>query len=181
MQIALTLVPAAAPATGIDVAVDAAAGTPLGAVAAELRQAAGDCAGADLYAGPMRLAESTPLGSPGLRSGCRVGVGAPVDRGPSSPALVELSVVGGPDAGATHPLRRGRVIVGRDDTADVVVADPDLSRRHLALEIGSDAVRVADLGSTNCTRLDGCPLGAGLTDLPAGASLRAGESTLRIG
>ncbi|MGI8697528.1 MAG: FHA domain-containing protein, partial [Mycobacteriales bacterium] len=102
-------------------------------------------------------------------------------RGPSSPALVALSVVGGPDAGTTHPLRRGRVVVGRDDTADVVVADPDLSRRHLALEIGSDAVRVADLGSTNGTRLDGCPLGAGLTDLPAGASLRAGESTLRIG
>lgn len=49
----------------------------------------------------------------------------------------------------------GRLIVGRDALADVVVGDDTVSRSHAQLEECDDGVLVQDLGSSNGTRVNG--------------------------
>jgi ABC transport system ATP-binding/permease protein len=51
-------------------------------------------------------------------------------------------------------------IIGRDETADIRLDHPTVSRRHAALVIDGDTIRLKDLGSTNGTFLEGEPVGA---------------------
>jgi len=81
----------------------------------------------------------------------------------------ELLVVGGPLAGARHPLPPGRVIVGRDPSCTLVLAEDQASRQHLELDVALDAVTLRDLGSTNGTVVDGRRRGGG--DAPADTAL----------
>jgi two-component system, NtrC family, response regulator AtoC len=54
------------------------------------------------------------------------------------------------------PLRPGQsIVVGRSAPADVVIADPSLSRRHVRFRRDEDRVHVTDLGSTNGTWVGG--------------------------
>ncbi|MCV2488630.1 FtsK/SpoIIIE domain-containing protein [Geodermatophilus sp. YIM 151500] len=147
-----------------------------------------------LWAGSSRLADDVPLTHEALRHGAVLGVDRPGPRrpggdrigpdvpiGPSrgSGSALELRVVGGPDAGIAVPLPRGRHVVGRGAGAAVQLADPDVSRRHAEVRVGGGSITVADLGSTNGSRLDGRVL-AGGTAWPAGAVLRLGRSALTV-
>ncbi|WP_047866080.1 FhaA domain-containing protein [Rubrobacter aplysinae] len=49
--------------------------------------------------------------------------------------------------------------VGRAEDNDIVVRDPNVSRRHARLERQENGFAVEDLGSTNGTLLDGAPIG----------------------
>jgi hypothetical protein len=49
--------------------------------------------------------------------------------------------------------------VGRAEDNDVVIPDPNISRRHARLERHDNGFAVEDLGSTNGTLLDGAPIG----------------------
>ena len=60
-----------------------------------------------------------------------------------------LSRVAIPREGAT---------IGRTAPAEVVIASPEVSRRHCRIEIQGDYAVLTDLGSTNGTRLDGVRL-----------------------
>ena len=61
--------------------------------------------------------------------------------------------------GKTHPLEgRGPWSVGRSEENDVVVPDPNVSRRHARLTRSENGFVVEDLGSTNGTLLDGGPI-----------------------
>jgi S-DNA-T family DNA segregation ATPase FtsK/SpoIIIE len=135
-----------------------------------------------LWSGSTRLAENTELAAAELVHGAVLGLEGPVPR--SSPAdrssAVELHVVGGPDAGRTAPLDQGRHVVGRGTDATLRIDDPDVSRRHVAVRVGGGAIGVADLGSTNGSRLDGEELGAEFRTWPAGAVLRIGASALAV-
>jgi pSer/pThr/pTyr-binding forkhead associated (FHA) protein len=53
------------------------------------------------------------------------------------------------------PLSGAVLVVGRDETADVRVDEPLVSRNHARLEYRGDAWFVLDLGSTNLTRVNG--------------------------
>jgi pSer/pThr/pTyr-binding forkhead associated (FHA) protein len=53
------------------------------------------------------------------------------------------------------PLSGSVLVVGRDETADVRVDEPLVSRNHARLERRGDAWFVLDLGSTNLTRVNG--------------------------
>jgi S-DNA-T family DNA segregation ATPase FtsK/SpoIIIE len=143
---------------------------------------------------PLLLARVLPAGATGVLSCGGVAVdpaallGAPplvqgallqVDAAPAAPAaagLPELRVVGGPDAGAVHRLSPGEVVVGR--AAAVRLDDDDVSREHCRLRVTHEGAGVVDLGSTNGTTLDGEPVGADGADLPLGAVLRVGRSSL---
>jgi S-DNA-T family DNA segregation ATPase FtsK/SpoIIIE len=176
VEIVLTLLPArAAP---LDVSVRAEPGTPLRAVADDLRALAGR-PGAEIYAGSTLLAGSALLGGPGLRDGDVLGIGRPDRRDVlDADGVLELRVTGGPDAGGVYGLPRGELIVGRSPEADVSVADPDVSRRHLAVTVSAAGVRVRDLGSTNGTFLDGVRVGPEPVPLPPDRPVRLGETTL---
>jgi murein DD-endopeptidase MepM/ murein hydrolase activator NlpD len=52
-------------------------------------------------------------------------------------------------------LADGQYVLGRDRDNEITVKNPNISRRHLGLDITGDKVTVRDLGSTNGTRLDG--------------------------
>ena len=61
--------------------------------------------------------------------------------------------------GKTHPLEgRGPWSVGRSEENDIVVPDPNVSRRHARLLRSENGYVVEDLGSTNGTLLDGAPI-----------------------
>jgi hypothetical protein len=53
------------------------------------------------------------------------------------------------------PHARSAVTIGRADECDCVLADPTVSRRHARLRRGGGGWLLADLGSTNGTRLNG--------------------------
>lgn len=77
-------------------------------------------------------------------------------------------------------LLEDRVEVGRDCDG-LIVADPRMSRRHLALEPGPDgSVRVTDLGSSNGTLVDGTAISGSLAVAPGGL-IHAGDTDIEVG
>jgi two-component system, NtrC family, response regulator HydG len=86
-----------------------------------------------------------------------------------------LVVIDGPDRGrkfildGMEPLR---VLVGKGPVCDFRVVDPEVSRRHFALQIVDRKLRITDVGSTNGTFVEGVSI--------ADAYLRGGE-TIRFG
>ncbi|MFE9253059.1 FHA domain-containing protein [Streptomyces sp. NPDC007088] len=186
MQIRLTLLGPRGghPARTCDVLVTAPAGTTLSAVAAGLASAAQAGEGpAVLYAGGQRLdAQRAVLGEPPLVDGAVLSLGAPVPPGPAPDGSTpQLHVLSGPDAGGVHLLHGGEISLGRSAGADITLDDPDVSRTHCAVTVdGTGRVRVADLGSTNGTTLDGRRVGPEPVPLSWGSLLRVGESVLRV-
>lgn len=67
----------------------------------------------------------------------------------SGPVFVEQE----PNQGAEHPVEPGATI-GREG-CDITLSDPDVSRRHAAIQIVRDEVSIEDLGSTNGTFVNG--------------------------
>jgi len=61
--------------------------------------------------------------------------------------------------GRRSVLSGSRVTVGRSRECDVVVSDPNVSRRHLELRRGEEGWSVVDLGSTNGMKVNGRRVG----------------------
>lgn len=61
--------------------------------------------------------------------------------------------------GERYPLMRAMTVLGRDDTADVILDDPGISRRHAEVRVTNDGphqvAHLRDLGSTNGTYVNG--------------------------
>ncbi len=66
---------------------------------------------------------------------------------------VALVVMQGPLKGKSFRLTKPRVVVGRSGT-DIVVEDPEVSRKHCALDVHGSTALLVDLGSTNGTFVD---------------------------
>jgi pilus assembly protein CpaF len=89
-----------------------------------------------------------------------------------------LVVVAGPAAGRRVELT-GPVTIGRRE-GEVVLDDPEISRRHATIAPGPhDEVVVTDLSSTNGTWVNGARI-AGPTVVRPGDELRLGDSVCRI-
>jgi hypothetical protein len=59
----------------------------------------------------------------------------------------------------TYPLEgRGPWSIGRSEENDIVISNPNVSRRHARLSRLENGFLVEDLGSTNGTLLDGAPI-----------------------
>ena len=104
----------------------------------------------------LQLAPGTAMRRTGLRQGDALRLRPPAllrrTRRPRSG--LELVVVGGPAAGHTVELKPGDNVVGRAGSLLAAVADDYLSREHFRITVG-EPVLVADLGSTNGTRVQG--------------------------
>jgi FhaA, N-terminal domain/FHA domain len=57
--------------------------------------------------------------------------------------------------GRRHVLGGDRAVIGRSRDCDVVVSDPNVSRRHAELRRDENAWHVIDLGSTNGVKVNG--------------------------
>jgi pSer/pThr/pTyr-binding forkhead associated (FHA) protein len=56
---------------------------------------------------------------------------------------------------AEFPIDRAVLVVGRDESCDIVIDEPLVSRAHARLERRGDRYFVLDIGSTNSTRVNG--------------------------
>jgi hypothetical protein len=88
--------------------------------------------------------------------------------------IVELVLEDG-----SYPLEgSGPWSVGRSEENDIVVQDPNVSRRHAKLVRSENGFVVEDLGSTNGTLLDGAPIDR--ERIESGDELTFGEITARF-
>jgi DNA-binding NtrC family response regulator len=99
-----------------------------------------------------------------------------------APALeFRLVVIEGPDKGRAFAVdfsERSRVLVGTSRTCDVVLSDPHVSRRHLALEHSRDRLILSDLDSSNGTSIGGVSLGTAF--LWGGETVALGGTQIRV-
>ncbi|MFW5740047.1 MAG: FHA domain-containing protein, partial [Myxococcota bacterium] len=89
---------------------------------------------------------------------------------------LRILVVSGPDSGKSFDIAAPRAIVGHSPTCDIVVRDPEISRKHCAIEVRDGVYRVRDLDSTNGTFLQGIRVAD--AEVPSGGRLRLGSSEL---
>jgi pSer/pThr/pTyr-binding forkhead associated (FHA) protein len=69
-------------------------------------------------------------------------------------------------------------VIGRAGT-DLVLDDPEVSRRHASIRDRGGLIEIEDLGSRNGTRVNGEPVERA-TSLPNGAEIRIGQTTLTV-
>src|SRR5690606_33803245 len=86
--------------------------------------------------------------------------------------------------GVRHPLQPPGIVVGRGTDADLRVADPGVSRRHVEIRVEHDPdggmphLSAIDLGSTNGMTVDGERVQhARLSD---GAQVKVGNTTMTV-
>jgi predicted component of type VI protein secretion system len=60
----------------------------------------------------------------------------------------------GPNPGKVFPLEKVELFIGRDLSNDVVINDPEISRRHSRLLLSNGVYLLEDLGSTNGTSIN---------------------------
>jgi len=106
-----------------------------------------------------------------LRPG-RFVVTAEVVEGPEEGPYAELVL---PD-GSRVELGDGPVTLGRLPECDIVLNDPNVSRRHAEFRRTADGVVVTDLGSTNGTRVNGVPVRE--QQLVSGDEITVGSTTV---
>jgi pSer/pThr/pTyr-binding forkhead associated (FHA) protein len=66
-----------------------------------------------------------------------------------------LVIRSGVDVGKEYILDKNEFIVGREQTADITVSDPEISRRHARIFFQNGGYIIEDLGSTNGTFVNG--------------------------
>jgi predicted component of type VI protein secretion system len=66
-----------------------------------------------------------------------------------------LVIRSGVDVGKEYILDKNEFIVGREQTADIIVSDPEISRRHARVFFQNNGYIIEDLGSTNGTFVNG--------------------------
>lgn len=93
-------------------------------------------------------------------------------------AKVRVRVAASNAPAEDHVLGLSPIVVGTDDSCDVVVADGRVSRRHLSLGLEETGVRLRDLGSKNGTWIGTLRVRDAV--LPSGTELRLGATTIQI-
>jgi pSer/pThr/pTyr-binding forkhead associated (FHA) protein len=61
----------------------------------------------------------------------------------------------GPSVGKVYPLDKNELFIGRDLSNDIVINDPEISRRHARLFTQGNTYVLEDLGSTNGSFVNG--------------------------
>jgi DNA-binding NtrC family response regulator len=107
-----------------------------------------------------------------------------INKAPRDPDAVRpsflITVVSGADRGQAFELdgaQASRTLVGSSPACTVRLTDPLVSRRHFALEVEPDGLRVQDLGSKNGTIVNGLRVHDAM--LSGGEVIRAGATMLR--
>lgn len=165
------------PDRDVDLLIHLAGPMRLAAARSEVLRVAGLRPGTVLHIGVGPAEGSWLLGWAPLLAGCVLSC-SPSDAAPGQ-GPVNLSCVAGPDAGQWIAMDGGPVVVGRDPSCDLVLDDPELSRRHASINSTAGGLAVRDLDSRNGVSVDGGPLTSGLVG--DGSLIRLGGSLLRAG
>jgi two-component system, NtrC family, nitrogen regulation response regulator GlnG len=95
-----------------------------------------------------------------------------------APLALRLRVIDGADFGKELATATGTYLVGKEETCDLVLTDPTVSRTHLQVEVRQGRLRLKDLGSRNGSTCDGVRFDT--VDADCGAEIRVGHTTLKI-
>ena len=87
-----------------------------------------------------------------------------------------LTIIKGPQTGASFELEGSEITVGRDPKNAIFLNDMTVSRAHAKIIVNSQGAMVEDLGSLNGTWVDGAIVNA--APLHDGSSLQIGTFTL---
>jgi pSer/pThr/pTyr-binding forkhead associated (FHA) protein len=98
--------------------------------------------------------------------------------------ISQITIRSGPNPGETFIIDQEEVIVGRDEVNDIVINDPEVSRRHARLMKSErypkeGRVYIEDLGSTNGTFVNGTSI-SNVEQLRSGDVITFGESVVLI-
>jgi hypothetical protein len=124
----------------------------------ELREGRFTCE-PSLVEGPSGPRPTAAAGPPETKDAPHGG-GAPapeLEREPEpepSPKPAELVLIENGAPGRVFPLEKDRLTIGRLPGSDVTLADPGASRRHAEIRLEDGRFVLADLGSTNGTRVN---------------------------
>lgn len=91
-------------------------------------------------------------------------------------SVARLVILEGGSTGESVALGPGETVLGRDAAADVVLRNPSVSRRHCVITPSGASFEVADLGTTNGTRVNGRRVSS--ARLADGDEISAGGSVL---
>jgi predicted component of type VI protein secretion system len=86
-----------------------------------------------------------------------------------------LRVLSGPHAGETIAIRRGKLLIGREEDCHLRPESEFVSRHHCVLLQDDYTLRIRDLGSKNGTFVNGRRLGTGETILLHDDTISIGE------
>jgi len=110
-------------------------------------------------------------------SSAKVAPEAAPEPAPEAPPA-RLLAIGGAGSGEVHALRKEQITLGRAAGNDIVIADPQVSRRHAIITRRQDGFVVADLRSTNGISINGHRVEEGLLD--EGDILTLGSTNFRF-
>jgi transcriptional regulator with PAS, ATPase and Fis domain len=88
-----------------------------------------------------------------------------------------LKVTAGPDQGKTFTSSGERAVIGSDESADLILTDPTVSRFHCDVSVVAGRPQIHDLDSKNGTRVDGVAVVTAY--LGKSALITIGKSQLR--
>ena len=88
-----------------------------------------------------------------------------------------LTVLSGPQIGLARVVEAAEIVLGRGQGADLLLADPGLSRRHCRIIREQDQLFIEDLESANGTFVDG-ELVQGRRQIDDGARIHIGRHTV---
>lgn len=88
-----------------------------------------------------------------------------------------LVFIEGHTPGAVVELNRDATVIGREDTADVKIPLPVVSRRHALIRVHAGQVTLEDLNSSNGTSVNGIKI-QGVVDLRPGDRISLGRSII---
>lgn len=83
----------------------------------------------------------------------------------------------GPQAGMSFPLTGQQAVIGREEGLEIVLQDPEASRRHSRVYWQAGRYIIEDMGSTNGTFVNGIQI-TGPQFLNAGDSIGVGQTAL---
>lgn len=169
---------------GVDVVVAAEPDMSVRALAIELARLLGEPTPSTrepaLFVAGVPVPGDLPLGGSPVREGVRVSLAGPSAPRVDGQGLVELRVVGGPDAGTVHRLGPSAAIVGSGPDAWVRIADSALAEAALEVSVGINGdTRVRPLKGTSAA-LEGASLGEPAVDWEFGNVVAVGESLLEL-
>ncbi|HEX2688154.1 MAG TPA: FHA domain-containing protein, partial [Kofleriaceae bacterium] len=110
------------------------------------------------------------------RTVIQTGLATSTTKGRTVARSYTLQVLG--HSGPTLALGARPVVVGAHASCDLVLVDPQVSRRHAELAVVPEGIRIKDLGSTNGTWWQGTKVGEVV--VPSGATVQFGATPVRI-
>ncbi|HEY1238117.1 MAG TPA: FHA domain-containing protein [Solirubrobacterales bacterium] len=92
---------------------------------------------------------------------------------------MRIEFTDGPRKGETEEINKDRVVIGREDGADLTIKDDEVSRRHAELTVSNGTIEIEDLESRNGTKVGGSRV-SGAQQISDGDEVTVGTSTFRV-